>query len=306
MKNMSPIVAIIGGGPAGITAAIQLKRTGVATILFEGDQLGGLLKNAFMVENYPGFPGGIPGEELVKRLKTQVETFKLDVKYERVSRLELLDTVNRETFRITTPTSIHYADRIIVASGTKAKKSAPLTSLPPSPGKYIFHQVFPIRHAKGKRVVVIGAGDAAFDYALRLSGSNEVFILNKGERIKALPLLVKRAKRIKNIHYVANCRMARVEAGKEKQLRVICVKEKREQQIEADYLLCAVGREPQLDFLTGDILGVTAELQNRGRLYFAGDVKNGIFRQAAIAAGNGLESAMRIYENIGGKNESNW
>ncbi|MCK5055906.1 MAG: NAD(P)/FAD-dependent oxidoreductase [Candidatus Aminicenantes bacterium] len=299
MKNTNPVVTIIGGGPAGIAAAIQLKRYNIDAILFEGEELGGLLKNAYIVENYPGFPGGIPGGELVKRFKTHLETYRVNVKYEWVKQLEFVQTGKKEKFRLTTCTSTYYADVVVAASGTGPKKPALLEALSPAFRKNIFYEVYPVKHVKGKRVVIIGGGDAAFDYALHLSGRNEIVILNRKSRIKALPLLVDRAKKNEGIQYFDNCRVLNIESGNEKRLLVTYVKEKSDKKIESDYVLCAIGREPQVDFFTESIMEIKEELLNRGRIYFAGDVKNGNYRQAAIAVGNGMESAMKIYKRVG-------
>jgi len=304
MKNMNPMVTIIGGGPAGIAAAIQLKRYDIGTILFEGEKLGGLLKHANMVENYPGFPDGIPGEELVKRLKSHLVTHKVNVKYEWVRRLEFVQIGKRKKFRLTTGSSAYYADVIVAAGGTKPKKSPLLESLSPAFREYVFYEVYPVKNVKGKQVVIIGAGDAVFDYALRLSAHNQVLILNRKHRIKALPLLVNRVKKSDRVQYIDNCRLLNIEGGKEKRLLVTYAKGKSEIKTETDYILCAIGREPQMDFFTQDIIEIKEELINQGRIHFAGDIKNGNYRQAAIAAGNGVESAMRIYENMGVENES--
>ena len=108
---------IIGGGPAGITAAIQLKRCGLEPMLLERRELGGLVWNADLVENYPGFPNGIRGEKLIALLKRQVERIGVDVKREEVTQVDWRDG----QFLVTTRVSQRSAEYLIVASGTKAK-----------------------------------------------------------------------------------------------------------------------------------------------------------------------------------------
>jgi thioredoxin reductase len=324
---MNPKVTIIGGGPAGIAAAIQLKRYDFEPILFEKNELGGLLKNANLVENYPGFPGGISGLELVERLKAHIAAYNINIKFEQVKQLDFLLTpgknlpekqtfsslrsgterpvtpgaVSATRFVLTTCSSSYYADVAVVAGGTKPKKSDLVESLAPTLRENIFYEVYPILQEKGKRILIIGAGDAAFDYALNLSRFNEVVILNRTVRIKALPLLVNRVKKSAGIEYLANTKITAVEKGREKKLLVTFTKEKSDKKIEADYLLCALGRETQKDFFTKGLWSIEKKLINQGRLHFAGDVKNGNFRQAAIAVGNGIESAMRIHNDYGVK-----
>src|SRR4030067_2642076 len=104
-------VIIIGGGPAGIAAAIQLKRYGLAPLIFEREALGGLLRNANLVENYPGFPGGISGMKLVGLLEQQARAFGLRVTYAEVARLDLVAGL----FQIETSPD-HYAARLVVVA----------------------------------------------------------------------------------------------------------------------------------------------------------------------------------------------
>jgi len=108
-------VAIIGAGPAGIAAAVQLKRYGIEPLVFEKGRIGGLLWNANLVENYPGFPEGISGPELVGKLEAQLRKASIDVIYEEVVRLE-------EGFGLKTEGGSYTADIVVVASGTEPRR----------------------------------------------------------------------------------------------------------------------------------------------------------------------------------------
>ena len=114
--------------------------------------------------------------------------------------------------------------------------------------------------------------------------------------MKALPLLIDRVKKSEHIRYLDNAQVVKIEKGKEKKLAITYTREKDDKKMEADYWLCALGRQPQLDFLPEELREIKQELIDQGRLYFIGDVTNGNFRQAAIAVGNGIEAAMKIYE----------
>ena len=125
MKKPEP-VAIIGAGPAGITAAIQLKRYGLSPMLFEKEAIGGLLRNANWVENYPGFPNGISGLKLTRLMAQQLKTVGVEGFFEEVLELDYA----KEVFTLETPKQRVVLRHVIVATGTE---SNPIES-PSSPG----------------------------------------------------------------------------------------------------------------------------------------------------------------------------
>jgi thioredoxin reductase len=160
----------------------------------------------------------------------------------------------------------------------------------------IFYEVHPLVNSAGKTFVILGAGDAAFDYALNLAKKNRVIILNKGFDKKCLPLLWERAQGNPAIEYCACISLERIEAGKSAGLVVVysCAGESRVCECEA--LLVAFGREPQLRLLINRLREISRALEAQGKLYLIGDVKNGIYRQTSIAVGDGILAAMKIYQ----------
>lgn len=294
---MKPGVAVIGAGPAGIAAAIQLKRYNIECLLFEKDRPGGLLKNAHLVENYPGFPRGITGPRLVTLLKEHLEAYKINVLHEEVETVEYQEEEEEKRFLIATPNAKYYSQTIVVASGTMPRELELVKTLLPELRKNVFYEVHPILREKGKRVLIIGAGDAAFDYALNLAAGNDVIIANQGEQVKALPLLVERAAANPSIIYYKDTRVTRIVQGYAKDLLIVLSTQSTHdvpQEIEVDYLVCAIGRVPQTDFYTLSLNRMKEELLCQGVFYEIGDVNNGMFRQAAIACGNGIQIAMKI------------
>jgi thioredoxin reductase len=287
--------SIIGGGPAGMTCALQLQRYGLQPLLLEKQELGGLLWNANLVENYPGFPNGVRGEKLIALMKKQLQRLGVEVKREDVLNAEF----TREEFVIETKSAKRKTKYLVIASGTKSKPLPEIIA--PNARGSVFTEVWPLKDVSEKRIVVIGAGDAAFDYAINLSKKrNFVTILNRGETVKCLPLLFERAARIPQITYRAEVAVSQITADETaNHLKV----ESEAGTFEADYVLFAIGRVPNLDFLSAEIRQREKELVESGRLYFIGDVKNELYRQVAIAAGDGLRAAMQIYARI--KNETN-
>lgn len=293
-KIINEKVTLIGGGPAGITAAIQLKRYGLEPVLLEKCQLGGLLWNANLVENYPGFPNGVTGSRLIQLMKKQVERIGVNVATEEVITVDW----EEECFKVTTQSGVRDANFLVIASGTKSKPLPDIIS--PEARERVFTEVWPLQKAEGKRIVIIGAGDAAFDYALNLSKKrNNVTILNRGETVKCLGLLFERAAREPLIRYRAGVAVSRITVDETaNSLKVQCEAET----VAADYVLFAIGRVPNLDFLSEGIRQRADELIKSGRLYLVGDVKNKSYRQVAIAAGDGLQAAMQIYSRISNEN----
>ncbi|MBV6396272.1 MAG: Thioredoxin reductase [Anaerolineales bacterium] len=284
-------VIIIGGGPAGISAAIQLQRCGLRPLLLERRELGGLLWNANLVENYPGFPNGVRGEKLIGLMKKQVERLGAEVKREEARQV----TWSEDDFCVETDCARRGAQYLIVAAGTLSR-ALPDVIAPETKGR-VFTEVWPLANVTERKIVIVGAGDAAFDYALNLAQrGNFVTILNRGENVKCLELLFERAAQEERIEYRAGVAVHAITADKRAgRLEVRCeALAQGKFSLHAEYALFAIGRVPNLDFLSDEIRGRAQELVESGRLYFVGDVKNDSFRQAAIAAGDGLRAAMAI------------
>ena len=275
-------IIIIGGGPAGIATAIQLKRYNINSLIIEKDTLGGLLKNAFKVENYLGFPDGITGESLVKLIKQHCEKYKIDVFYN-----EVIDIDYDNKFIIKTKTKKFESKIVVIASGTKPKTLKNYNS-----GK-ILYEVYKIKDVKDKTIGIIGAGDAAFDYALTLAKNNKVLIFNRGEKNKCNPVLFEMYKNNKSIKVFYNRNFDSLQVTDKKVKAVFQYKNSFENYL-TDYIIFAAGREPELNFLHDSIKDKLSYLTDNHKLYIIGDVVNGNARQASIAAGDGIKTAMMI------------
>ncbi len=284
---------IIGGGPAGISCAIQLTRYDIEPLILEKEKLGGLLVNANKVENYPGFPEGIRGEELTELLKEQLERHEINVLFEEVVKL----VSNKDIFEVKTNKSLYFSKFVVVASGTKPKEFKEI-SIPDQLTSKIFYEVYPLINLKNKKIAVVGAGDAAFDYALNLIRDNEVVVLNRSESLNCLPVLLRRVQESTEIDYIKKIKIQGIFPSTGDRVKLECLTPEGSTNIDADFLLFAIGRVPCLDFLSPELRREVNEKKESSRIYLAGDVKNGIFRQTAIAVGDGIMSAMKIYNKI--------
>ncbi|MCK5146574.1 NAD(P)/FAD-dependent oxidoreductase [bacterium] len=275
-------VIIIGGGPAGASAAIHLCRSGKDILVIEQERVGGLLHHAHLVENFPGFAGGISGRDLAGHFNTHLKSLDIRIKRARVS--GLID--NGDSISVQADEETLSARHIIIATGTRPKKFCEI-DLPGATEKLIFNDPFTVDTMNG-RIAIIGGGDAAFDYAIRLSASHSVTICMRS-RPCCLPLLLRRAADISNISIIDDFSLKSIETTASG-LRLIG----ENTTVECAGVLVAIGRKPALEF-TGDRTGYWEE---HAHCHFAGDVINGHYRQAVIAAGDGLRVAMKICEKL--------
>lgn len=146
-------VAVIGAGPAGIACTIQLSRYGIMPLLFERDIPGGLLKNANLVENYPGFPGGIKGTNMIEKMTRQLIMSKVPVIHENVT----LVTYKEDLFRIKTDQNDYISQKLVIASGTVPVEWHEFV-IPETILNKIFYEVYPLKELRNSVIVIIGAG----------------------------------------------------------------------------------------------------------------------------------------------------
>ena len=286
-------VIIIGAGPGGLATALQLKRFGINPLVFEQEQIGGLLNNANLVENYPGFPGGVPGPMLVQLFKDQVQDLSIKIIPAEVEELNHLEN----KFRVTTPQRVYQSQTVVIATGTKPRIFSDI-EIPVDLQDRVFYEVYPLLDFHGQRIAIIGAGDAAFDYALNLGKSNDILILNRGEQTSCLPLLWERAQRSPRIQYFQNTRVSKLSTTPDRKMALECSTPTGEDILKVDILVGAIGRDPQLDFVSGQFAEKAIQLEGSGDLYYVGDVVNGLCRQSAIAVGDGIFTAMKIYGRL--------
>jgi len=286
-------VIIIGAGPGGLATSLQLKRYGIDPLIFEHNQVGGLLHNANLVENYPGFPGGIPGPDLVHLFEEQIQDYAIRIMATSVRQL----SHQRDLFKISTLEQDYQSRIVVIASGTKPRQFSEIT-IPAALQDQVFYEVYPLLNHKDQRIAIVGAGDAAFDYALNLGQKNDVLILNRTDQISCLPLLWERANSFPRIEYHQSTRLTKLSTSPDGKILLDCSTVSAPVSLEVDFLIGAIGRDPQLDFISGQFAKKAIQLEGLGALYYVGDVVHGLYRQTAIAVGNGILTAMKIYERL--------
>lgn len=279
-------VIIIGAGPAGIACAMQLKRYGIDFRIIEKNTPGGLLSNAGLIENYPGFPEGIRGIHMISLLKKQLKENQIEVLKDEIT--EVL--YKHASFELQGIHSNYQTAILVIASGTSPKKVFDINS---SIRNRVFYEFSPLSSEKNKSIAIIGAGDAAFDYALSFSeNNNTAHIFNRGNNIKAIPVLVNRVKNDTRINYYSRHSIDIIVINKNN-LKLLLSFKNIKTRLSVDFIIFATGRKPEKSFLSKGFNN-EKDLIDTHRLFYIGDVKNGRHRQLSIAAGDGVRCAMEI------------
>ncbi|HUU77915.1 MAG TPA: NAD(P)/FAD-dependent oxidoreductase [candidate division Zixibacteria bacterium] len=290
MKELITKVAIIGGGPAGCAAAIQLKRMGIEPIIFEMNEIGGLTVNANYIENYIGFPQGIDGREFVKLMKEHVNSLLIEIIYEEVKNGIFKDS----KFILETNKTKSISDFLIFATGTIPKEFSIKGIEDLKSKNLIFYEPNDIPEEKKIKanIAIIGGGDAAFDYALNLvQKESKITILHRNEFLSCLELLYYRASNINEITIETSKIVNEFQITSDNKVRLIINKEN---PLIFDFVLLAIGREPN-DIL---VKKFPNELFEKGLIYQIGDLVNQEFRQISIATADGIQCAMEIERKI--------
>lgn len=278
-------IVIIGAGPSGISCAIQLKRYGFDPLLLEGDETGGLLLNANLVENYPGFPSGVSGNELVELFKRQLKNFDINTHKTQVVKLDY----NESNFVVETDKGELDVEIVIVASGTIPER---MKTFNDDVKDRIFYEVKSMKSIRGKDISIIGSGDAAFDYASGLAIQNNITVIHRKSEPSCLPLLFERVKKQPAIQVLKKTLLK--EILKNGNRLVLQCSSDSDFEIYADFVVAAIGRSPNVGFLSERLLKAFQQKKEFKNLFFIGDVMRGFYRQVGIAVGDGLRVAMEI------------
>ena len=294
---MNKEVIIIGAGPAGLTCGMQLARMGIGHVVLEKHEPGGLLHEAGLVENYPGYPNGIEAAKLVALMVRQAKQLGVEVLPE-----EALEVVTGDhEFKVITPVGQHTGRFLVMATGTVPVEWKGC-SIPHEANGFIHYGVSSIRGSGPARIAVIGAGDAAFDYALQLKGDGHAInIFQRNEKIKSLPLLKERAFIKQGIEFFPGHSLMDIHFDPdEKHLELLFSTDTGSSMFIADHIVFATGRVPANMLIASLDEQQKKIAEEEGRLLYAGDLTNERARQSVIAAGDGMRVAMKIAEKLSG------
>ncbi len=296
-------VIIVGSGPAGLTAAVYAARANLNPIVFEGNQPGGQLTITTDVENYPGFPDGIMGPELMDLFRKQAQRFGAETYFKNVDKINLKNT----PFELTVGDKVYKAKSVIIATGATAK----LLGMD-SESKLMGHGVSACATCDGfffkdKEVVVVGGGDSAMEEATFLTKfASKVTIVHRKDQFRASKIMQKRVFDNPKIDILWNHQVVDMVGEPDKGgLEKAILKNQNGENIDfkCDGLFLAIGHKPNSDFLdnqiqtdeTGYIITEPdSTLTSIKGVYACGDIQDTVYRQAITAAGSGCMSAIEV------------
>jgi thioredoxin reductase (NADPH) len=294
-------VIVIGGGPAGYTAALYAARANLNPLVIEGFAWGGQLMITSDVENYPGYSTGVLGPEMMQDFRKQAERFGTEFITDDVTRVDF----SERPFGVWVGDTEYRAESIIVATGANARQLG-LESEKTLQGRGVSYcAVCDAAFFKDREVVVVGGGDSAMEEATFLAKfSPKVTIVHRRESFRASPIMVDRARSNDRIDFILDSVVEKVlgtEDGSVTGVLVRNVKTGEETELKADGLFVAIGHDPNTALFRGQLdmdeagyiitKGKSTETNIPG-VFAAGDVQDHVYRQAVTAAGSGTMAAL--------------
>jgi thioredoxin reductase (NADPH) len=292
-------VIVIGGGPAGYTAALYSARANLNPLVIEGFNWGGQLMITSDVENYPGYPDGVMGPEMMQEFKRQAERFGAEFVTDDVTKVDF----SEQPLRVWVGDDEYRARTVVVATGASARQLG-LPSEQRLQGRGVSYcatcdaAFFPEKH-----VVVVGGGDSAMEEATFLTRfADKVTIVHRREEFRASQIMLDRARANEKIDWVTNAVVDEV-LGEDRVsgVRLRDVNTDETWELEADGVFAAIGHDPNtslfLDQLEHDEAGYLLTQShstetNVPGVFAVGDVQDHVYRQAVTAAGSGCMGAL--------------
>ena len=292
---------VVGGGPAGYTAALYSARANLHPLVIEGFQWGGQLMITSDVENYPGYPDGVMGPAMMADFRRQAEQFGADYLTDDVTKVDF----SEQPLRVWVGDDEYRAKAVIVATGATARQLG-LESERALQGRGVTYcATCDGAFYKDREVVVVGGGDSAMEEALFLTKfASKVTVVHRRDEFRASQIMLDRAQAHEKIEFLTPFVVDEVLAGDDGKMRAVVISDAETgetRELEADGLFVAIGHDPTtalfLDQLDHDEAGylVTKPRSTETNIpgvFAAGDVQDHTYRQAITAAGSGCMAAL--------------
>jgi thioredoxin reductase (NADPH) len=297
-------VIIVGSGPAGYTAALYTARANLRPLVIEGFAWGGLLQQTTDVENYPGFPDGIMGPEMMLKFREQAERFGARLETEQADRVELAAEPGG-VHSVWVGDTEHRARTIVLAMGAEHKKLG-VPGEDELAGRGVSYcATCDAAFFKDRPTIIVGGGDSAMEEAIFLSKfASEVAVVHRRDEFRASQIMLERARAQANIELLTPYRVERFVVGENGALghaELVHTQTGEQREIPAAGAFIAIGHEPQSELVRGQIdlddggYVITegkSTRTNRPGVFAAGDLVDHTYRQAVTAAGSGCQAAL--------------
>lgn len=293
-------VAIIGGGGAGLTAALYTSRANLSTILFEKLMPGGQIASTDLVENFPGFPEGVLGPDIAQKMEAQAKRYGTEFFYEEVKGIRRKDPF----FEIVTSEGTHVSKAVILAMGASFRRLG-VPNEKEFTGKGVSYcATCDGAFFKGKEILVVGGGDSALQEGIFLTRfASKVTIVHRRDQLRAAPILQDRARANAKISFIWDTVVDKIEGGNK--VESVLLKNVKTQQLstlKVEGVFIFAGHDPESSCVEGFV-----ERDEKGYLrtgescatsvpgvFAAGEVRKGAVWQLVAACGEGCEAALAV------------
>jgi thioredoxin reductase (NADPH) len=297
-------VIIVGSGPAGYTAALYTARANLRPLVVEGFAWGGLLQQTTEVENYPGFPEGIMGPELMVKFREQAERFGTRFITDQATKVELADEPGG-VHQVWVDDEVHYARTVVLAMGAEHRKLGVPGEEELGGAGVSYCATCDAAFFKEKPTIVVGGGDSAMEEAIFLAKfSSKVVVVHRRDEFRASRIMLDRARETPNIELLTPYAIEEIESGTgpfERVVRLRNTETGEERALDVAGIFIAIGHVPQSELVLGqiDVDGAgyvktegKSTRTNRPGVLAAGDLVDHTYRQAVTAAGSGCQAAL--------------
>jgi thioredoxin reductase (NADPH) len=297
-------IVIVGSGPAGYTAALYTARAELHPLVVEGFAWGGLLQQTTDVENYPGFPQGIMGPDLMQHFRDQAEHFGARLETDDVTSLEL-SRDGSEPHKVWVGSDLHLTRAVVLAMGAQHRKLEVAGEQELSGRGVSYCATCDAAFFKEAPTLIVGGGDSAMEEAIFLAKfARKVAVVHRRDEFRASKIMLERARAVPNIEFVTPYAVEEFVAGDNKSLAIARLRntvDASQKDLEITGAFIAVGHDPQSQLVLGQVdtdEGGYVITQDRSTLtnipgvFAAGDLVDHTYRQAITAAGTGCQAAL--------------